>query len=174
MKKSVWVYGLIMGFVLSAFTVISVGMCYQSSDFGGNEVLGYSVMLVVFSLVFVAIRNHRNNFREGTISFGEAFKMGLSIVLIASTLYVVTWLVYYKFFIPDFMDRYADYSLRTAKENGATPEQLATQTKDMQGFIEMYKNPLFTILMSYAEIVPVGLVVSLLSALILKKKKIAA
>jgi hypothetical protein len=34
----------------------------------------------------------------------------------------------------------------------------------------MYKSTVFVILMTYAEILPVGLIISLISALILKRK----
>jgi hypothetical protein len=41
---------------------------------------------------------------------------------------------------------------------------------EMAGYKEMYKNPLFLILLTYAEIFPVGLLVSVISAFILKQK----
>jgi hypothetical protein len=67
--------------------------------------IGYASMLIAFSLVFVGIRNYRDKFNEGVISFGKAFKIGIMIVLIASTMYVVAWLIDYFFFIPDFFNR---------------------------------------------------------------------
>jgi len=40
----------------------------------------------------------------------------------------------------------------------------------MADMITMLKNPLFNAMMTYAEILPVGLVVTLISSLILKRK----
>src|ERR1017187_9822075 len=69
--------------------------------------IGYASMLVALSLVFVGIRNYRDKYNNGVISFGKAFKIGIMIVLIASTIYVVAWLIDYFFFIPDFMEKYS-------------------------------------------------------------------
>src|SRR5690606_635165 len=120
---------------------------------------------VVFSLIYFGIRNYRNKQLDGFITFGKAFKTGFFIALIASTMYVVTWLFYYYLFVPDFLDYYIDYVLKL------TPEaELADKTQEMENFKEMYKNPLFVVLVTYAEVLPVGLVVALISSLILKKK----
>ncbi|HEY9195563.1 MAG TPA: DUF4199 domain-containing protein, partial [Mucilaginibacter sp.] len=81
-----------------------------------------------------------------------------------------TWLIIYYVFMPDFMDRYATFTLNKLKTDGATPEELSKELKLMNTYKEAYKNPLFIILLTYLEILPVGLVIALLSALILKKK----
>jgi flagellar biosynthesis protein FliQ len=172
MKKNILIYGLIMGIVLSIFTIVSINYCYQTGNFEGNATVGYAVMIAVFSFIFVGVRNYRDKFNGGVISFGEAFKMGLGIVLIASTLYVGSWLIYYHNFVPDFMDKYSDIALSKAKASGATQAQLDTQIADIQDFKEMYKKPFFAIGITYLEILPVGLIIALFSALILKKKQL--
>ncbi|WP_192579259.1 hypothetical protein [Dyadobacter aurulentus] len=40
----------------------------------------------------------------------------------------------------------------------------------MNQFEEMYQNPAFIVLSTYAEVLPIGLVVALISSLILKSK----
>ena len=170
MKKNILIFGLIMGAVLSANMVYTVNLCYHSGDFKGNDILGYAAMIVIFSFIFIAVRNYRNKFNGGLIGFGSAFKMGALIAFIAATCYVLTWLFYYYLFVPDFLDKYIPYVLQNATEKGASPSEVAKQTADMDKFKEMYKNPLFVILVTYAEVLPVGLIVALLSALILKKK----
>lgn len=170
MKKNILIFGLIMGAVMSANMVYTVSLCYHSGDFKGNDILGYAAMIVIFSFIFIAVRNYRNKFNGGLISFGSAFKMGALIAFIAATCYVLTWLFYYYLFVPDFLDKYIPYVLQNAVERGAGPAEVAKQTADMEKFKEIYKNPLFVILVTYAEVLPVGLVVALLSALILKKK----
>jgi len=99
MRKNVLVFGSIAGLIVALTMVISTACCYDDANFNGGMWLGYGSMIVAFSLIFVGIRNFRDKYNEGAISFGKAFKIGLYIALIASSMYVVTWLVeYYVFF----------------------------------------------------------------------------
>lgn len=168
MRKTVLIFSLILGAILSINIFVLVNMLYNNPDFKGNDVLGYTVMVVVFSLIFFGVRNYRNKQLGGFISFGRAFKTGVLIAFLASTIYVAVWLFYYYLFVPDFMDVYTQHVL---KNTSAT--ELAAKTKEMADFKEMYKNPLFTILITYSEVLPVGLIVALVSAFILKRKKMA-
>jgi hypothetical protein len=170
MKKNVLVFGLIAGLIISTMMVFSVAMHCGQGNFEGGEVLGYTGMLVAFSFVFVGIKNYRDKYNTGAITFGKAFRIGLFITLIASTMYVVVWLVDYYMFFPDFMDKYCAHVLNTSKADGATSTELAKKSAEMQSMKKMYENPLFVILLTYAEVLPVGLVVSVISALILKRK----
>jgi hypothetical protein len=166
MKKIVLIFGLIIGVILCANMIVMVNLMYTKTDFKGNEIVGYASMVVLFSLIFFGVRNYRNKHLAGTISFGKAFKVGFLIALIASTMYVVVWLFYFYLFVPDFMDVYMAYVLEQC-----APADVAAKTAEMEGYKEMYKNPLFVILITYSEVLPVGLVVALISALILKKKQ---
>lgn len=170
MKKTAIVCGLISGGILGVFMVFTTGLCYKNEDFEGNMFLGYASMVLAFSLIFVGIKNYRDKFNNGYITFGKAFQIGLYITLIASSMYVIVWLIDYYLFIPDFMDKYGAHVLREAKRSGSTPAEMEAKATEMAGYQEMYKNPLMVILFTFAEVVPVGLVVSIISALILKKK----
>jgi hypothetical protein len=166
MKKIVWDFGLIIGAILCGNMIVTTNMMYTNPNFKGNDLLGYAAMVLLFSLILFGVRNYRNKYLEGYISFGKAFKTGFLIALVGSTLYVVIGLFYYYVFVPDFMDVYTDYVLRITP-----PDQVKAKAAEMANFKEMYKNPLFAILITYAEVLPIGLVVALVSALILKKKK---
>lgn len=170
MKKNVLVFGLISGLVITAFAVYSSINCYYNSNFKSNEVVGYAGMLVAFSFIFLGIKNYRDKFNNGVISFGKAFKVGLFITLIASTFYVLTWVIEYYVFIPDWLDRYCSHMITEAKESGASQLELNKTNTQINTLREMYKNPLFVVLLTYVEVLPVGLVISLISALILKRK----
>jgi hypothetical protein len=171
MKKTVLICGLLAGLIVSSLMIYSVTKCYQNADFKSNMVLGYAAMLLAFSFIFIGIKNFRDKFNNGLISFGKAFQIGLYITLIASTIYVVVWLIDYYLFIPDFMEKYTAHVLREAKQDGASPQELASKVAEMANYTEMYKNPLLVVLLTYGEVIPVGLVVTLISALILKRKK---
>lgn len=173
MKKNIIVYGLIAGAVVSSLMLFSVNYISHregSVDYNTSLLIGYVSMLIAFSLVFVGIRNYRDKYNGGVISFGKAFKIGIIIVLIASTIYVIAWLIDYFFFIPDFMDKYSAHVLDEMKASGASQLEIDEQTKEMANFAVMFKNPFFNAMMTYAEILPVGLIVTLISSLILKRK----
>ncbi len=169
MKKLVLVYGIIAGLIVTGMMAFSTGYFCAKGDFEGGMIYGYSAMIIAFSMIFVGIKSFRDKHNGGTINFGKAFKIGLFISLIASTIYVIGWLINYYCFMPDFMDKYAAVMLAKAKSSGISADELAKKTADMAKMKEWYKNPLFVILMTYVEILPVALVVSLISALILKR-----
>ena len=132
----------------------------------GNDVLGYAVMVVIFSLIFFGVRNYRNKELGGVITFGKAFKTGFLIALVASTVYVAVWLFYYYLFVPDFIDVYSEHVLTQCTSEA----ELTAKTEEMNNFAQMYSNPLFVVLITYSEVLPVGLIVVLVSSFILKKK----
>lgn len=171
MKKNVFVFGALAGLIVSVFMVCSIALCYGKEQFEGNVVIGYAAMIIAFSFIFVGIRNYRNKYNGGVISFGKAFRVGLYITLIASTIYVLVWLVDYYVFIPDFMDKYATHIIEATEKSGVSQAELSKKMEEMAGYQKMYQNPLFVILLTYVEILPVGLVVTLISSLLLKKKR---
>lgn len=173
MKKLVLVFGLLSGLIVTALMAINVIACYngQMMQVGtGSMIIGFLSMIIAFSLIFVAIKNYRDKQNGGYISFGKAFKIGLFIALIASTMYVVVWAIMYHFFIPDFMEIYSSQMLEQAAAN-STPVELEAKKAEMAKYGELYKNPIFFTLITYTEILPVGIVVALISALILKRKR---
>lgn len=101
MKKIVLTFGLIIGTILCANMIVMVNMMYGDTVFKGNDIVGYTALIVLFSLIFFGVRNYRNRQLNGAISFGRAFKIGALIAFVASTMYVVIWLFYYYLFVPD-------------------------------------------------------------------------
>ena len=174
MKKVVIVYGIIAGLIVTGMMAFSTSYYCAKGDFEGGMIYGYSAMIIAFSMIFVGVKSFRDKHNGGMINFGKAFKIGLFISLIASTIYVAGWLINYYCFIPDFMDKYAAAMIAKAKASSLSADELAKKTAEMAQMKEWYKNPLFVILMTYVEILPVGLIVALISALVLKRKKIIA
>jgi hypothetical protein len=170
MKKSVIVSGLISGAIMSIVMTVSIIVCYKNPEamMGiGSMIIGYLSMLVAFSIIFLAVKSFRDKENNGFISFGQAFKIGLFISLIASTIYVLVWVVLYNFVVPDFMEKYSALMISEAERSG---DEIAVQQKtaEMASYQEMYKSPLLFTLMTYAEVVPVGLLVSLIAAVVMK------
>ena len=173
MKRVVLVFGLLSGLIVAALMAINIYLCYdgQVMNMGtGSMIIGFLSMIIAFSLIYVAIKNYRDKQNGGYVSFGKAFKIGLIIALIASTMYVVVWAIMYNFFFPDFMEVYSQQVLDKAAAN-STPVELEQKRAEMAQYKEWYKNPVFFTLLTYTEILPIGIVVALISALILKRKR---
>ena len=173
MQKNIIIYGLIAGLIVSILmlsTVNYLSHCKGNVDYDTSMLIGYASMLIAFSLVFVGVRNYRDKYNAGVITFGKGFRIGISIVLLASTTYVLAWLIDYFYFIPDFLDKYSAYELEKLRASGASQLQIDKQTKEMADMGRMYKNPFFNAAMTYVEILPVGLIVTLISSLLLKRK----
>lgn len=169
MKRNVLVFGLISGAIVSTLMAISLaafGCGSSEPNFDIAMVVGYAAMLIAFSMIFIGIKNYRDKYNGGVITFGKAFTTGLYITLIASTIYVLAWLVQYYTLYPDFMDKYTEQMIKNTP-----PAELESQLKEMNDMKELYKNPLYVILFTYVEILPLGLLVTLVSALILKRKQ---
>jgi hypothetical protein len=173
MKKTVLTYSLLSGAIITAIMGISAYWYSSHPDFEFKfgEIIGYGSMILTFSMIFVAIKAFRDKFNNGEVSFGKAFLIGLYISLIASTVYVAVWALEYHYLYPDFMEKYAAHAVAELKASGMPQDKMDAKLKEMAGYRDMYKNPIFFTLMTYAEILPVGIVVSLICALILKKKK---
>ncbi|MFZ4754050.1 MAG: DUF4199 domain-containing protein [Chitinophagaceae bacterium] len=173
MKKIILTYGLISGVIVAGIMLLSMNYfshCEGSMDFNSSMVVGYASMLLAFSLVFVGVKQYRDKFNAGQISFGKAFRIGFFIVLVASTMYVVAWLFNYYLLMPDFLEKYSAHMLEEMKAQGASAEKIQKESKEMASFAKMYQNPFFNALMTYLEILPMGLIVTLISAFILKRR----
>ncbi|MDW3192943.1 MAG: DUF4199 domain-containing protein [Cytophagales bacterium] len=165
MKKVILIFGSVIGLVLATNSIFHMDMMYSNPDYVGNDVIGYATMVIVFSVIYFGVRNYRNKLLDGQISFLKALKTGALICFVASTYYVVLGLLYYHFVVPDFMDVYADYMIKNAPAS-----EVEATTAQMASFKEMTKNPFFLVLFSYFEVLPIGMIVALISALIVKKK----
>ncbi|GAB3931366.1 DUF4199 domain-containing protein [Mucilaginibacter myungsuensis] len=172
MKRNVWVFGGISAVLLTIWLIIGIGFCYNGTapDYEGSMVMGYASMVLAFSLVFVGVKNYRDKFNGGVVTFGKAFTMALYMVLIASATYVIVWLIEYYFFIPDFMDKYTTHCIARIKSSSDTAAEQATAIADINNMKELYKSPIMVVLFTFMEVFPVGLVVALITAAILQRK----
>jgi Protein of unknown function (DUF4199) len=169
-KRIVITFGLIAGAILSGMMLVTVPFM-DRIGFDKGETLGYTTMVLAFLMVFFGIRSYRDNVLNGRIGFGRAFQAGIFITLIACVCYVATWQVIYYKLAPDFVEKYTAHALDQAKKSGATEQQLAVQKADMARFMELYKNPLVNVSITFLEPLPVGLVITLVCAGILARKR---
>ena len=170
MKKIVLTFGLIAGGIFVLMMVTTMPFVDQIG-FANGEIIGYTTLLIAFVFVFFGIRSYRENVGNGYITFGRAFKVGILITVIASLCYVISWQILYYGFVPDFGEKYTQYLIEKSRAEGASPEQLAKETADMQRFWAIYKNPVYNFLITFfVEPFPTGLIITLISAAILRKR----
>jgi len=170
MKRNVIVFGLISGLIISAIMGTLMAIYKNNPDLEGSMMVGYAAMIVAFSFVFIGTKNYRDKYNSGFITFGKAFRLGLYITLIASTMYVIMWVIEYYLFMPDFMDKYSEHIIKGLHESGASQADIDQKMLEMGKYKEMYKNPVFVVLLTYAEILPIGILITLISSFILKRK----
>lgn len=173
MLKRILIAGLVAGLVTGGFmftAVVSAGDNFLESG-SSSHIYGYASMLVALSLIFFAIKRQRDIAQGGVIKFLPAFGMGLAISAIAGIIYALGWEITLAVTGLDFGTDYAQAGIEQAQADGMSGAELEAYAEKMRGFAEMYANPLFRIPITITEILPVGVLVSLVSALVLRNSK---
>lgn len=132
--------------------------------------VGYGSMIVALAFVYVGIKIYRDVHSNGIITFKKAFIIGILISLVAAIIYAISWEIAHKTVATGFMDLMTQNYMDELRSSGATDEALQNAKIEMDGFVEMYKNPVVRFLLTVMEILPVGLVVTIGSAVMLMKK----
>ncbi len=172
MKKTILTFGIISG-VVSSLMMIATVPFMRRPDFDHGYLLGYTTIVLSLMLTFFGVRSYRDNVGNGHITFGRAFLVGLAITVVSCCFYVATWEVIYYNYMPDFMDRYNASVLHKMQASGAALAALQQKSEELNRLAVMYKNPLFNVAMTFIEPFPVGLVITLLSAAVLRKKPLS-
>jgi hypothetical protein len=170
MRKIVLTFGLIAGGVLSVMMLITVPL-QNKIGWDNGAVIGYTTMVLAFLMIFFGVRSYRDNVAGGSVKFGRALAVGLSITMIATACYVTTWEFLYFNVMPDFADKYAAGAVDRAKKSGASAEKIAAVTKEMAEFKVSYNNPLINIAYTTLEPLPVGLLFAFVAAGVLSRKR---
>lgn len=174
MRKIVLTNGLIAGAIMLAMFFIALPFKEQIGfDYG--MVYGYTSMVAAFMLVYFGIRTYRDDMGGGKISFGRAMAVGSLIVLVASCLYVASWEVY--FFTgngTDYIEGYQEYVLKKQRDQGATQAELDKTIAENRKFAEMYQNPVINSALTFLEPLPVGILIALVSAGVLSRRRNSA
>lgn len=172
MNKTVLKYGLISGACAAVLMILTAFRIKDSNGFEHGEIYGYTGILLSMIFVFLGVKAYRDKNLDGRISFGKAFQVGILITVISCICYVLAWMFVYQTIIPDFMDKYVAHMLEQMRQSGATPEQISQETQKMESFKTMYQNPFVRFGMTFLEPFPVGLLVTLISAAILRKQNV--
>ena len=172
MRKTIITYGLIAGAIIALVIALSLAFDTSSEHLAALEWLGYAVMIIAFSMIFVAIKGYRDREQGGVISFGTAFGLGIGVTLVASVICVVAWEINLAVTDYAFIEEYTESVIAAETAAGATDAELASLRADMDAMKKQYSNPLFRVPMTLLEIFPVGLLITLISAAVLRNSKV--
>jgi hypothetical protein len=170
MQRIILTYGAIAGFIVIGSAILGLALS------GGEEVhaeewLGYLIMLIALSLIFLGIKRYRDEHLGGVIRFGTATLVGLGIAAVAGVIYVAVWEAYLAMTDYAFMEQYTRGVIEAKQAEGVTGDELQAVADNMESMKRQYANPLFRLPMTFLEIFPVGLLITLISAAILRNRK---
>jgi hypothetical protein len=170
MKRIVLVFGVLSGLISSVLMCLTMPLAHK--DIINNDtglVIGYTGIVLSLLMVFFGIRSYREN-HGGTITFGRGFAVGILITVISCVFYVASWEVIYFKFMPDFAQRYSASQVAAMQRKGATNAQIAAKRQEMVQMKALLDNPVTNAAMTFIEPFPVGLVITIVSAAILRKR----
>ena len=172
MRKIVLTFGLISGVVAATLMVANM-LFIDSIGFDRALYVGYTAIVISFLFVYFGVRSYRDNVLDGRISFAKGFQAGILITLISCLFYVGAWMVTYPQLFPDFGDKYAAYMVEDKRASGASQVEIDEVAKQGEEIKRMLDNPLTNAAITFTEPFPVGLLVTLISAAVLRKQEIA-
>ena len=166
------VYGSLTGLVIILVIMSGLFLIPEGSSFSHSLWFGYLVMLVGTTFIFVGVKRYRDVERGGVVRFLPAFGMGLAIAIVSGIIYVAVWEAYLAATGYKFMDQYIAATIESRRAAGASAAEIAREVAEMEGMRESYANPLFRMPMTFMEIFPVGLIVALISAALLRNPRL--
>lgn len=168
MFQNILKYGLIAGLIVGIINFTLFVGAGDQPHFENGMLIGYTIMLIALSTIFVGIKRYRDRELGGVIRFWPAFGMGVAISFIAGIFYVVAWEASQAISGADFATAYSNYMIEQARAKGESAAAIAQMTAEFAEFKVMYANPMWRLPMIFTEIFPVGVLVSLISALLLR------
>lgn len=172
MTRIVLIFGLISGAIAAGLMWLLVAV--QNSglvDIEHGMTLGYATMIIALSLVFFGVKSYRDN-HGGHITFFKGLQVGILISIVCAICYAGSWELYYRGSGQEFLKKYTATYIDGLKKGGASDAEVTKAETEMAQFQEMYKNFFVRFGFTLMEIVPVGLIVTLISAALLRRREL--
>jgi len=166
MRRIVLTYGLISGAIGAGLMLAQVPFMDGS---GRALITGYTGIVLAGLLVFFGIRSYRDNVGNGKISFGRGLAVGILIALISAACYVAAWEVVY-FSSPGIADHIFDQQVEQLRATGAPQAKIDEAVREVESFKKLYANPFVNAAFTFVEPFPIGLLIALISAGILRRR----
>jgi hypothetical protein len=173
MLRTILVYGVFAGLVVA----VPMMLLMANSNFGDNDhgshslITGYALMLLAFTMIFIGVKRYRDRTLGGVIRFLPALLVGLGISVIASVIYVIGWEITLAATDYSFMADYSAAMLEAERARGVAPEIIAQKAAELAKMTEDYKDPFYRMPLTFVEIFPVGVIVSLVTALLMRNSR---
>lgn len=171
MTRIILIYGVVAGLIVAVPMIWGMTALTEQTAPENGALYGYLVMLIALTAVFLGIKYHRDNALGGVIKFVPALLVGLGISAVASVFWVVGWEISLALTGFDFAAAYSKSVLAAAQARGAPEAELQQAIADADAFAKMYANPLFRVPITFVEIFPIGALISLLSAALLRNSR---
>jgi hypothetical protein len=168
-RRIVLTFGCLSGAVSAALMFATLPFL-DRIGFDKGEIVGYTGMVLSFLFVFFGVRAYRDRLGGAPLTFGSAFAVGLLITLVSAAFYVVAWEIVYFNFMPDFADKYTAHLLDQLRASGATQAAIDARAKELAAFREMYSSLPVNAAITFLEPLPVGLLMTFVSAVTLRRK----
>ena len=171
MTRIVLVFGVISGAIAAGLMWLLIVLQNSGSiDLDNGMTFGYATMVIALSLVFFGIKSYRDN-NGGHITFFKGLQVGILIALISAICYAVSWELYYRGSGQQFLEKYTAHYIDGMRRDGASDAEVAKAQEEMAQFMELYKNFFVRFGMTLMEILPVGIIVTLISAALLRRRE---
>ena len=169
MKSIVVKYSIIASVIIVFFMLFSTVLYHQNND-AMSLMVGFAGMLFGFSTIFFAVKKYKM-LQDGTISFLDGLKIGAAITFIGALNYTIVWMIEMNLFFPNFIENYSATQIEQLKITIKNPALLSAEIEKINALAVNYKNPMYCFLITMSEIVPVGIGITLIAALVLRNKR---
>jgi hypothetical protein len=172
MTRIVLIFGLISGAIAAGLMWLLIAVQNGGLvDIEHGMTLGYATMIIALSLVFFGIKSYRDN-NGGRITFLKGLQVGILISLVCAVCYAGSWELYYRGSGQEFLQKYTAHYIDQMKKSGSSDAEVAKTEAEMANFAEMYENFFVRFGFTLMEILPVGIIVTLISALLLRRREV--
>lgn len=164
MLKSAATNGAILGLISILFVVIA----YMTGDiYKGKSWLNWAGMIIsVAALIYMAI-NYRKTTCGGFISYGNAFIYCWVTYIFAGVISVAFVVLLQTVIEPDYMEKMADVQREMLLKRGMSDSQV----EQSMAIASKFQTPLFVLIIGNVWNALIGLVISLITAIFVKKDR---
>ena len=174
MTRIVLIYGTIAGLIVAIPMIALMLLLTKETAPDNGAFYGYLTMIVALTAVFVGVKRYRDKVHGGVIRFVPALLVGLGISAVASLIYTVGWEISLAATGFDLGAEYSRAAIEEARTAGAPAAEIQRITERADAFARMYANPLYRLPITFVEMFPIGVLISLISAALLRNSRFLA